>query len=773
MMKKEIELLAPAGSLDSFYAACNGGADAIYMGVEKFNARVMAKNVTMEEYKSAISYAHVLGAKVYLTLNTLLYEEELEDAVQIVLELYANGLDAVIVQDMGLASLLHKLVPKLALHASTQMSVYSLEQVKQLEKIGFTRVVLARELTIPEIKEICQNTTLEVEVFVHGALCVSVSGQCLLSATNGQRSANRGNCAQPCRMRYRLYNEEGKQITGKAYLLSKKDIFGISFLEQLASVGVHSFKLEGRNKNPEYVYCVTKKYHTVLEQIRENQVVTISEKDKKELLQMFNRSGESAGYLNGVTYKESITQTSPKNTGLVLGTVLAQKTSYIKVCLEESINLHDGIEIYDGDNVYSTIVTCIRDEEQKLKNHKIEKGQTVWLGDIAKKMSRGSIIYKTSSKELIDISRMSCQKEKMRRKKYDIDIRIQIGKPLEAVISLNEEQKHVYTSYLPVSAKTTPLTQESVKKAFESTQDTAIEFHMEKIELDSNVFVPVSEINALRREVVQFIISYQTPLPLSEQETKEIKNTLKDMLSIAKKEIPKKSKFSNPLAILQYQREKNYFAQEFYDRIDILYYDYKENREWIKEKEITKTHVFIVLPNFILEKGRKYLIENLEKLIQDGITGFVLDNLQFLEPLLLLKKQYHITLIAGSGCNITNSMSANYYTNLGFDILTLSIELELEQALKINQEYACEWIRGYHFVLTSRYCILGSFVANLEQGKSCFRPCMSNSYYLIDEKEARIPILCDNIDCITRLARPVKTKRTENTQIVTKKCILT
>ncbi|MEG0872985.1 MAG: peptidase U32 family protein [Clostridia bacterium] len=194
--KKNIELLAPAGNIESFKAAVQTKADAIYMGVGKYNARTMAKNFDKNEYIECIEYAHKRGVKVYLTLNTLMYDSEILDALNIVVELYSKGLDAVIVQDIGLAMAIKEVLPNLALHASTQMSIYNLQQVKFLEKIGFKRIVLARELSVSQIEYICQNTDIEIEVFVHGALCVSLSGQCNLSGSIGDRSANRGACAR-------------------------------------------------------------------------------------------------------------------------------------------------------------------------------------------------------------------------------------------------------------------------------------------------------------------------------------------------------------------------------------------------------------------------------------------------------------------------------------------------------------------------------------------------------------------------------------------------
>ena len=263
-MNNKIELLAPAGNEESFKAAVNAGADAVYMGLGKHNARVMAKNFNIDTYMDCIDYAHVRGVKVYLTLNTLVMDDEIKEALEMLSKLYERGLDAVIVQDIGLASIIHKVLPKLHMHASTQMSTYSLEQVKLLEKLGFTRVVLARELTSEEVKYITENTSLEIEAFIHGALCVCLSGQCLMSLAIGTRSANRGACAQPCRMRYTLCKDNNK-LTDKMYLLSKKDIYGLDILDKIIDSNITSLKIEGRNKTPEYVALVVSKYRKYID----------------------------------------------------------------------------------------------------------------------------------------------------------------------------------------------------------------------------------------------------------------------------------------------------------------------------------------------------------------------------------------------------------------------------------------------------------------------------------------------------------------------------
>ena len=248
-MNKDIELLAPAGTYDAFLAAIENGADAIYLGGKLFNARANASNFSLEELEEMVKFAHLRNVKIYVTLNTLLNNAELSEALDFAYDLYNINIDAVIVQDFGLAKVLHEYIPGLELHASTQMTVYNLAGVKELQRFGFKRVVLARELSFEEIKNICDNTDVEIEIFIHGALCISYSGQCLMSSMIGDRSGNRGKCAQPCRLPYTLLKNDTE--VAKGYLLSPKDL---SMLDLISSIpNVKSLKIEGRMKSPEKI----------------------------------------------------------------------------------------------------------------------------------------------------------------------------------------------------------------------------------------------------------------------------------------------------------------------------------------------------------------------------------------------------------------------------------------------------------------------------------------------------------------------------------------
>lgn len=280
------------GNFECLVAAVQNGANAVYLGSSNFNARASANNFDLEELSKAILYAKLRNVDVHLALNTLVNNYEIQQAMNLAKNAYELGVDAIIVQDLGIGTNLIKAFPDLQIHASTQMTTYNLEGVNKLKELGYKRAVLSRELSLNEISYICQNTDIDIEVFVHGALCVCYSGQCLMSSTIGARSGNRGKCAQPCRLPYTLINNN-KNITN-GYLLSPKDICTIDFIPDLINAGVKSFKIEGRLKSPEYVAIATQIYRKYIDLALSNSPYIVEEADKIKLMQVFNRGGFSA-----------------------------------------------------------------------------------------------------------------------------------------------------------------------------------------------------------------------------------------------------------------------------------------------------------------------------------------------------------------------------------------------------------------------------------------------------------------------------------------------
>lgn len=744
MNNNKIELLSPAGSIESFKAACQNGADAVYMGVDKYNARAMAVNFGINEYIECIEYAHIRGIKVYLTLNTLMYDDEIKEALDIVLKLYSKGLDAVIIQDIGLGMLIHKLIPKLPLHASTQMSVYSLDQVKYLEGIGFKRVVLARELSVDEIEYICKNTNLEIEVFIHGALCVSVSGQCLLSSTIGNRSANRGRCAQPCRMKYSLYNSKGKELISNSYILSKKDIFGLEYVNKLKEIGVTSLKIEGRNKNPEYVAGVTKNYRNAINN-------NINSNTKQELMQLFNRGGISIGYFDGVKYKNSISLLSPKNTGIFLGKVIDKKGVYVKLKLEEDIDMHDGFEIYSEDKVISNIVTCIKNDKYVNVNSNMKKGEYVWIGDVKKSVKIGSNIYKTSSDKLNKKYRLTYSNNVENIKnKVEVEINILKDKKIFAKVFLNNICINIDTNYIPQLANKKELNKEAIISAFSKTQDIPFIFDFKKINIDNGLFVPVSILNELRRKIVYEILkSYKININVSNEEKLVEKLLNEEVVQNIK---IKDSNKVNAKFLYKYDNKVNYAKV---DRLYIDICDYIKYREDILEK-YKNVQIYIVIPNVVLSNKRKIILDNIDEIFKDNISGVLLGSFEFFKLVLEKKKQYNFVLVADYTLNISNIYSATFLVKEGFDVITPSYDMSITDIENMSRYVNVEIVEDYITVMTSRYCILGSMLEDRKENKNCSMPCLKDRFYLKDDYGYKYYIINDSIDCIMRLVKQIR-----------------
>ena len=394
-----IELLSPVGDFECLKSAVQSGADAVYLGSSTFSARAFASNFDDESLEKAINYAKLRGVKTNLTLNTLIKNSEMQDAINLAKKAYEFGIDAIIVQDLGLANYLIKNFPGLAVHASTQLSVHNLEGVLALQKMGFSRVVLSRELPISEIEYICKNSDVEIEVFVHGALCISYSGQCLFSSMVGGRSGNRGKCAQPCRLPYELI--ENNTIIDKGYLLSPSDLCGLDYLPQLISSGITCLKIEGRMKTPEYVSTVTRIYRKYIDLIESDKDFEISNQDRNDLLQVFNRGGFSSGHLDETPNKNLIYKNKSNNMGIFLGTIsnFNSNKGYISFKTTNKVNIGDKISIENKKKETSTYTIS----ELMINNKNVvqaSEGDNIKIGRMKGQISMGDKIYKISDKYL-------------------------------------------------------------------------------------------------------------------------------------------------------------------------------------------------------------------------------------------------------------------------------------------------------------------------------------------------------------------------------------
>ncbi len=478
---KIVELLAPAKNLETGIAAIDSGADAVYIGACEFGARKNAPN-TLEDIEKLVNYAHKFYVKVHVAINTILNDSELTNAIELVKNLYNIGVDAIIVQDMGLikASIDGK-IPPIPIHASTQCNNRTLEKVKFFDKIGLSRVILARELSLNQIKEICDNTTCEIETFVHGALCVSYSGQCYFSYTNGGRSANRGECAQPCRLRYSLVDKDGKYILKDKYLLSLKDFNASNELEKLVTIGVKSFKIEGRLKDINYVRNVTAYYNDLLNKYAQR---TSSGRIFCDFTpnvdKTFNR-GYTSYFLND--REQCFNFLSPKSRGEKLGKVKHITSKYFEI--DADIHPQDGICFIQNGEMSGFLVN-------KVDGNKVYPNSMNGL-------KSGTMLYRN-----FDSSFDKKLTNTKTSRKIAVNIIVDNG-----VITLIDENNNKIFATLPTGEvpKNIGKMAETFKTQLQKTGDS--DFYVKKFELANTElpFMPISAINQFRRDLLDKLMT--------------------------------------------------------------------------------------------------------------------------------------------------------------------------------------------------------------------------------------------------------------------------
>ncbi|PKK89273.1 MAG: hypothetical protein CVV62_01465, partial [Tenericutes bacterium HGW-Tenericutes-7] len=390
---KQVELLSPAGDRLSFIGAINAGCNAVYLAGKKFGARSFAQNFEVEEIIEMIKYAHLRNVLVYVTLNTLVYDDEIPALIEYADILVKNHVDALIIQDLGVLEIFSKRYPNTDLHASTQMNTLNVEQAKFLKSIGVKRIILARETSIEEIKHIKENVDIELEVFIHGALCISYSGNCYFSSMIGGRSGNRGECAQSCRLPYELYKED-ELIENKSYLLSAKDLITIDHLEALIELGIDSLKIEGRMRKPEYVVQSVKSYRNLIDSYYNNQEID-NENEKEKLTKVFNR-GQTKGFLFNETPKEIVNSDKPNHVGVTIGKVINFNRGKVTVLLNDSLSVNDGIKFISNKECGMTVSRISKND---MVISQAFSGEVVVL-DSKDPVEVGSVVVKTSDSEL-------------------------------------------------------------------------------------------------------------------------------------------------------------------------------------------------------------------------------------------------------------------------------------------------------------------------------------------------------------------------------------
>ena len=489
---KKAELLAPSGNFECVKAAVYNGADAVYLGGRLFNARAYANNFDDEQLAMTCDFCHQYDVKVYVTVNTLYKQEEIPPLLEFVEKLYEMGVDGLIMQDLGAISLVRKYWPDLPVHASTQLTANSLNDVKVMEEMGVRTVVLSRELNLEEISEICHNTSMRVETFIHGALCVSYSGQCFMSSVLSDRSGNRGRCSQNCRMHYRLL-EDGKK-TADGYLLSTKDICVLDLLPQLLDTGVASLKIEGRMKSPEYVAGVTSIYRKYLDRYYEDRdSYYVDPEDRRTLLQLFNRGNFSQGYLKTHSGLDMMCPVHPRHWGLKVGKVISYnpRSRLITIEFSEKMIPGDGIEVHNGtpEGVGCYLNrACGRNEKMtfRLEGDNIRSGQDV---------------YQTFSKSLNDRLAESIARPR-RKTPVSGKLTLKLGQPGELTLSHGEVSVTVKGETVQ-PALNQPLSEELIRAQLAKMGNTVFELAELQLACEEGIYLNRSALNELRSQAAE------------------------------------------------------------------------------------------------------------------------------------------------------------------------------------------------------------------------------------------------------------------------------
>lgn len=686
---ENVELLSPVGEWDSLVAAVQNGANAVYFGANEFNARMNSKNFDREELKKAIEYAKLRNVKTNLTLNILIKNNEFEKAMDLVEYAYKCGIDAIIVQDLGLAREIIKTFPDLDVHSSTQMTVYNLKGVQEIERLGFKRCVLARELSIDEIKHICKNSNIEIEVFVHGALCISYSGQCLMSSMIGGRSGNRGKCAGTCRLPYSLL--KNKQMVDKGFLLSSKDVCTLDIIPELIKAGVKSFKIEGRMKSPEYVGLVTSVYRKYIDLSYNNREYKVENQDRENLMQIFNRGGFSTGYLKGKLGKDMMFKYKPNHIGVYIGQVEQYNPNkgYVKIKLDKQLFLGDSLSIKDG--------TC-KISELMIGNNNIksgQKGQIVTVGRIYGKINNGDKAYRTVAINLNKEVEQVSNKENIKRK-LECEIHIKENEPITLALADKITGYKVQKNGLvPEKALNVGLTEDRIIKQLSKLGNTVFEIDSINVELGEMLQTSIKDLNELRREAVQELEN-----KILQSFVREFKGTYKQLKNniIQKVDTPKVSVcLNNIVPNMEYQKIKKV------DNIYIPLRFFVNSKLKPQIKTITENfNTYLLMPT--ISKNNYEKINAMEFIKEYNLKGVVVSNLS------QIKDFQGIPMIANYTFNIANNYSINELEQLGVQKYTASPEFEREVISTICGNIPKEVIvYGRTLLMTTEYCAIGTF----------------------------------------------------------------
>lgn len=744
--REMVELLAPAGNWECLRAAVANGADAVFFGVEKFNARARADNFRMDELPEIMAYLHKYGVKGFLTFNILVFEDEMEEARELVDACIDAGVDAVIVQDMGLVKLIREISPDFPIHGSTQMTITSPEAVEFMKQYGLEVVVLGRENNLKHIKTIASKTDTPLEVFVHGALCVSYSGQCLTSEMWGGRSANRGECAQACRLPYDLIVDGiQKEMGNIAYLLSPKDLAAIDLIPELIEAGVTSFKIEGRLKSPEYVANVVSKYRKAIDEYFEGNEYEPSAVDMRELQQSFSR-GFTHGFLEGTNNKKLVDGTFPKSRGVYLGTVKKVLKDAVLCELEAPLKRGDGIvfdagnpqEKEEGGRVYD-----LRRKGRKIEGEVQDGLVEIVPGRHDVKLSRvhvGDKIWKTSDPELDRRLRKTFEHDRPYRP-FPLSVRV-TGSADNPLVSIWRDDKTggevtVVSEVNLEQAMKRPLNGDYLYEQWGRLGGTIYELRELELSLEGDVIVPVKELNRMRREAVERLMALrEQPRTYIRREPKE-----REALHIRTKASRAAAEAPKLISLCRTMEQIHASAQT---DVDYIYADFEFTRDYPEAVAAARQHgkrIALATPRIHMP-GEQGVLNGILKAKPDAILVRNTGALQYF-------KQAGVTLplFGDFSLNIANHKAVELFLEHGLTKVTPSYDLNIQQMvdmLRVSPTERIELVIHQHLpMFHTEHCVYCTFLSEGTDYTNCGRPCESHRVSLQDRIGMSHPVRVD------------------------------
>ena len=749
-----VELLSPVGDFDCLKAAVQNGANAVYFGGQLFNARYSAKNFDKDGIREAVNYAKSRNVKINFTLNILLKNNEFDDAIEVVKYIYELGVDAVIVDDLGFAKYIIDNFPGMEVHGSTQMTIHNLEGAIALKNLGYSRVVLARESTLSDIDYICRNANIDIEAFVHGALCISYSGQCLFSSAIGGRSGNRGRCAQPCRMYYNMLetsdNVSYKNI-GKGFLISPRDLCGLDFIPDLIKAGVKSFKLEGRMKTPEYVATVTRIYRKYIDLALSDNDYVVDKDDLHDLMLAFNRGGFSKGCLGGDDNHDYVFEEKPSNQGLYIGNIskIDKKNGLISLKTNEPLDIGDTFLVQQEDHKYT--ISEILKNGSHVKSAAI--GDLVTIGRVKGKLELGDKVFKINS-SIISKEIKEFNSHEHVKIPLVANFKALIGKPLELeVVSLDEPGNTYFglsttisNEIQPIEAVSNPISKERLIEQLNKTTDTNFEFRQINIEMDDNIYIPkISSINALRRDALNAL--YQKGI---DNFVRKLPEKLSSTKLVNQHVFPSVRKYS--VLLNSIDNSMDYSSLKNVDRVYIPLKFFIKKEFESKLLEISQfTDCYIDIPTIVRDNFRNVFYNNFdEKVNKFNIKGIVISNLSGIE--FMMKYVGKLDIVSKYTLNIYNNHTIDELKKVGVNRVTISPELDTDTLIDLcnNSSLPTEFlVYGKLPVMHIQYCPLG-------KSNKCYPTCSmkcktSNRFYLEDRLGYKFEFVPDNMQTITKI----------------------